>query len=170
MKTKEEKAQIIKEIKELFSKTSTIIFVSLLKLKGEEQKEFKDKIKEKGGIFKVYKKNLIKKAFPDFILDLEDERFKQPFGVVLNKNLEENIEIFKTVLEFKEKLNFNIIKGIFKNRVLEEKEVLEIGKLPPIEILRAKLLSLLKLPVQKYIFSLKTPIIKMQMVVSNIKK
>lgn len=167
MKTKKEKAQIILELKELLENYSTIILISLLKLKGEEQKIFKDSIKKEGGVFKVFKKTLIKKAIPNFPLDLELEEFKQPFGMLFFKD---NLQIFKKLLEFSKNFQINIIKGILGNRILTKEEILEIGELPSIEVLRSKLIYSLKNPFQELCFTLKNPFIKLNMVVSNIKK
>lgn len=167
MRSKEEKIKLIQELQELFKNYSTIILISLLKLKSETQKKFKDAIKENGGVFKVFKKNLIKKANPNFLIDLESEEFKQPFGLVFSK---ENFQIFKKIFEFSDQLGINVIKGILGNKILTKEEILEIGSLPPIEILRGKLVFSLKMLFQKLQFILKNPLIKLNMVVSSIKK
>lgn len=170
MKTREEKAEIIKEIKEIYTSSPFIILVSLLNLKGEEQKILKDTLKEKEADFKVFKKTLIKKAIPDFPIDMETDELKQPFGLVFLLKKEIDVKIFKILSEFYEKYNLGIIKGILNKDVLSKETILELGKLPSLEVLRSKFVFTLKSELQKLIFALKTPFIKLTMVVSSIKK
>lgn len=170
MKTKEEKAEIIKEVKEIYNSSPFIVLVSLLNLQGEEQKILKDTLKENDAGFKVFKKTLIKKAIPDFPLDMESEELKQPFGFVFSLKKEIDVTIFKILTEFSEKHNLKIIKGILSKDILSKEKILELGKLPSLEVLRAKLIFTLKSELQKLIFALKSPIIKLNMVVSRVKK
>lgn len=170
MKTKFEKQQIIKEIKELFNKSPRIIFVSLLKLPAESQKFFKEEIKKAGGIFKVFKKTLIKKSIQELPIDLEKEDFKQPFGIIFDFNPLEDIKLLKTLAQISENIQLKIIKGLVGENVLEKEIIFEIGKLPPIEILRQKLLLLFKTKISQPLLIFKLPLTKLVMVVSNIKK
>lgn len=170
MKTKFEKQQIVKEIKELFNKSSRVIFISLLKIPAESQKFFKEEIKKVNGIFKVFKKTLIKKSFQELPIDLEKEDFKQPFGIIFDFNPNEEIKLLKALTQIAEKIQLNIIKGISGNNILEKETIFEIGRLPSIEILRQKLLLVFKTKTTQPIFVFKLPLIKFTMVVSNIKK
>ena len=169
MKTKEEKAEIIKEIKEIYNSSPFIIFISLLNLGGDQQKTLKDTLKENSANFKVFKKTLIKKAIPELPIDLEDKELKQPFGLVFLTKKDIDVKVFKIISEFAEKYGLGIIRGILSGNVLTKEAILEIGKLPPLEVLRGKLILTLKSEIQKLIFVLKNPFIKLNLVVSSIK-
>ncbi len=170
MKTKLEKQKIIQEIFELFNKSSKLIFVSLLNIPAESQKILKDKIKEANGLLKVFKKTLIKKSIKNLPLDLESEEFKKPFGIIFDFNKEQEIGLLKNLVQISENIKLEIIKGILNNKVLEKNEILEIGKLPPLEILRAKLISIFRSKPHQFMFLLKSPINKIIMVASNLRK
>ena len=167
MKTRQEKEEIVKELKQLFGKSSKIFFINLLNLNAEIQTYIKNQIKKLGGIFKVTKKTLLKLANPD--LDLEQEKFKIPFGLVFDLNDINNIEIFKILTEFNKTYNVVLIEGLMQGKILSPEEILEIGKLPPKEILIHKYNLILKSLLNKFILTLKTPLIKFNSVVNNIK-
>ena len=168
MKTRQEKEQIIKELKQFFEKSSKIFFISLLNLNAEIQNSLRDQIKKIGGILKITKKTLIKLANPN--LDLEQEKFKIPFGLIFDLNDAKNIEIFKILAEFNKTYNLTIIEGLIQNRVLSPKEIIEIGELPSYEVLLQKYNYLLKSLLGRLVFTLKIPISKLTLVVNNIKK
>lgn len=169
MKTKLEKQKIIEEIKELFDKSSRIIFISLLKISAESQKFLKDEIKKAGGLLKVFKKTLIKKSIKDLPIDLEEKEFKQPFGIIFDFNPKEEIRILRILTKISEKIQLNIIQGIFDGKILEKELIFEIGKLPPIEILQQKLLFIFKSKLTHPVLIFKYPLTKLIMVASNIK-
>ena len=168
MKTRQEKEQIIKELKQFFEKSSKVFFISLLNLNAEIQNSLRDQIKKVGGVLKIAKKTLIKLANPN--LDLEQEKFKIPFGLIFDLNDAKNIEIFKILTEFNKTYNLTIIEGLMQNRVLSPKEIIEIGKLPSYEVLLQKYTYLLKSLLGRLVFTLKIPISKLTLVVNNIKK
>jgi len=167
MKTRQEKEEIVKELKQLFEKSSKVFFINLLNLNAEIQTYIKNQIKKLGGIFKVTKKTLLKLANPD--LDLEQEKFKIPFGLVFDLNDINNIEIFKILTEFNKTYNVVLIEGLIQGKILSPEEILEIGNLPPKEILIHKYNLILKSLLNKFILTLKTPLIKFNSVVNNIK-
>jgi ribosomal protein L10 len=168
MKTREEKEKIVKELKQFFEKSSKVFFISLLNLNAEIQNSLRDQIKKVGGILKIAKKTLIKLANPN--LDLEQEKFKIPFGLIFDLNDAKNIEIFKILTEFNKTYNLTIIEGLMQNRVLGSKEIIEIGELPSYEILLQKYTYLLKSLLGRLVFTLKIPISKLTLVVNNINK
>lgn len=170
MKTKLEKQKIIKEIYESFTKSSKLIFISLLNLSAESQKILKEQIKKTNGLFKVFKKTLIQKSIKDLPLNLEDEEFKRPLGIIFDFNPAQDINLLRNLVQLSEKIKLEIIKGIFENQILEKNKILEIGELPPLEILRSKLIGIFKSKFSQLVLTLKLPIHKIIMVASNIRK
>ena len=168
MKTKEEKKKIVEELKDLFQKSQKFIFVSLLNINSEIQNEIKTQIKKLGGIFKVVKKNLLKLANRN--INIEKEEFKQPFGVIFDLNDINNIDIFRTLLNLKEKHNIQLIEGVINNKILSSEEILEIGKLPSKEILIQRSIGTVNGLLVKFMQLLKNPLIRFNLVVSNAKK
>lgn len=170
MKTKLEKQKIIQEISELANKSSKLIFLSILKIPAEAQKILKDRIKKTNGLFKVFKKTLIKRGLKNLPIDLKDENFKKPLAIIFDFNPPHDINLLRNLVQISEEINFEIIKSIWEDKILEKDEILEIGKLPPLEVLRSKLLFVFRSKLFQLTFILKFPLIKIVTVVSKIKK
>jgi large subunit ribosomal protein L10 len=166
MKTKEEKAKIIEELKNLFKKSRGVIFLNFQKINSEIQFALRNDLKKREGFIKVVKKTLLKLANPNLSNIIDSINF--PFAIVFNTS--ENYDAFKIIANYSKKFNLEIFKGVIDNEVLDKNKVLEIGLLPSREELLSKLNRSLKSLFNRLIFTLKFPIIKFEKVVNNIKK
>lgn len=167
MKTKTEKEEIIKELKENFKKAIGFVIVNLQKLKGEEEFRLKEILKENNSDFKIYKKTLIYKANPNFAF--KDEELKFPFGIIWEFN--ENLPAFKAIRDLeKEGIFLEILKGYLEGRVLSKEEVITLSKLPSKEELIAKVVFTMKNVFQRLAFTLNFPKQKLVLTLSAIKE
>jgi len=166
MKTKEEKAKIIEELKNLFEKSRGVIFLNFQKINSEIQFALRNDLKKTESFIKVVKKTLLKLANPNLSNIIDSINF--PFAIVFNTS--ENYDAFKIIANYSKKFNLEIFKGVIDNEVLDKNKVLEIGSLPSREELLGKLNGSLKSLFNRLIFTLKFPIIKFEKVVNNIKK
>jgi len=166
MKTKEEKAKIIEELKKLFEKSKGIIFLNLEKINNEIQFALRNDLKKTESFIKVVKKTLIKLANPNLSKILDSINF--PFAIVFNTS--EDYNAFKIIANYSKKFNLEIFKGIIDDEILDKNKVIEIGSLPSKEELISKFDGSLKSLFNRLIFTLKFPIIKFEKVVNNIKK
>lgn len=166
MKTKEEKAKIIEELKKLFEKSKGIIFLNLEKINNEIQFALRNDLKKTESFIKVVKKTLIKLANPNLSKILDS--INSPFAIVFNTS--EDYNAFKIIANYSKKFNLEIFKGIIDDEVLDKNKVIEIGSLPSKEELISKFDGSLKSLFNRLIFTLKFPIIKIEKVVNNIKK
>jgi large subunit ribosomal protein L10 len=166
MKTKEEKAKIIEELKKLFEKSKGIIFLNLEKINNEIQFALRNDLKKTESFIKVVKKTLIKLANPNLSKILDSINF--PFAIVFNTS--EDYNAFKIIANYSKKFNLEIFKGIIDDEILDKNKVIEIGSLPSKEELMSKFDGSLKSLFNRLIFTLKFPIIKFEKVVNNIKK
>jgi large subunit ribosomal protein L10 len=166
MKTKEEKAKIIEELKKLFEKSKGIIFLNLEKINNEIQFALRNDLKKTESFIKVVKKTLIKLANPNLSKILDS--INSPFAIVFNTS--EDYNAFKIIANYSKKFNLEIFKGIIDDEVLDKNKVIEIGSLPSKEELISKFDGSLKSLFNRLIFTLKFPIIKFEKVVNNIKK
>jgi ribosomal protein L10 len=165
MKTKEEKAKIIEELKKLFEKSKGIIFLNLEKINNEIQFALRNDLKKTESFIKVVKKTLIKLANPNLSKILDSINF--PFAIVFNTS--EDYNAFKIIANYSKKFNLEIFKGIIDDEVLDKNKVIEIGLLPSREDLIKEFNGSLKSLFNRLIFTLKFPIIKIEKVVNNIK-
>ena len=166
MKTKEEKAKIIEELKKLYEKSKGIIFLNLEKINNEIQFALRNDLKKTESFIKVVKKTLIKLANPNLSKILDSINF--PFAIVFNTS--EDYNAFKIIANYSKKFNLEIFKGIIDDEILDKNKVIEIGSLPSKEELISKFDGSLKSLFNRLIFTLKFPIIKFEKVVNNIKK
>ncbi len=168
MKTREEKQKIIEELKHFFERSKKIFFICLSNINFEIQSSLRDQIKKAGGIFRVVKKTLLKLANKN--LDLEGDEFKVPLGIIFDFNDLNNIEIFKILTEFNKTKNLVLVQALVGNKILRPEEIIKIGNLPPKEVLIQKYNIILKSLLRKLVLTLKNPIIKLNLVVNNVKK
>ncbi|MGC8981400.1 MAG: 50S ribosomal protein L10 [Minisyncoccia bacterium] len=166
MKTREEKAKIIEELKDLFKRSKGIIFLNLKKINSEIQFSLRKDLKKAESFIKVVKKTLIELANPNISKILDS--INTPFAIVFDTS--ENYDTFKIIKDYSKKFNLEVLKGMIDNEVLDEKKVIEIGSLPSKEDLLRNISGTFKSSFNRLIFALKFPIIKIEKVVNNIKK
>jgi len=167
MKTKKEKEKILKDLVEKFNSNRGYLLISLLNLKTADQKKIRDVLKENNSLFQVVKKTLVYKANPGF--SFSDEELKLPFAFIWN--FDENFAGFQSLKNLiKKGIKIEILKGYFQGKVLSKEEVLEIINLPSKEELILKILQNLKGQVYRLTYTLESPLKKLTLVLSQIKK
>lgn len=143
--TKQQKQNIIDDLKEKIDRQKSIVFVDFKGLKVKDLSVLRKKIKEVEGQLKVAKKTLIK-------LVLEKA------GLKLEKNLEGEIALicaFKDSLSPLQKTyqfsqtneNLKILSGFFDGKFIEQEEIMTLARLPSREELLARLVGSISNPI-----------------------
>ena len=167
MKTKKDKQKIVQDLAEKFKKARGYLIVNLLNLNSQSQTKLRNLLKENDALFQVVKKNLIYKAYPDF--PFNDEELKTPFAFIWN--LSSELKIFPVLKKIKtEGLQIEILKGYLWDKILSSKEIEEIINLPSKEELISKFIFSLKRQIYQFNFALSSPLNKLILILSNIKK
>lgn len=164
---KEKKQEIISDLKQKFENSSAYALFSLLNLSAENLEFLRREAKKNNGLVQVVKKTLVYKINPEF--SFADEELKEPFAFLWS--FDEDLKVFKVFNQAKkQEIEIKILGGYFSKRKLSSKEVWELASLPSKEELLAKLLSQLKSPLFHLDLTLTSPLKKLVLILSAIKK
>lgn len=139
MITRKQKQEIVKTLGQKLEKSKAVIFTDFTGVSVPEIEDLRRKMREKNLELQIIKKNLLKRAYPDF------DEYEGPVAVALGND---EISLCK-ILSNSEKIK--ILSG--KNLSLEQ--IQELAKLPTQEELLAKFIYLLKNNLSKLILCLK---------------
>ena len=121
------KQQIIDEIKQTTSDASTIVLFDYRGLTDNESKELRRALREVGSDYKVFKNTLMKRAFHDLDINL-DESLEGPSALAYGSDA---IAPIKVLSEFAKIHSALVLKvGIVDGEVSDDKQLAELAKIP----------------------------------------
>lgn len=145
---KEEKGQVIEELKEKFSEAKAVI---LTDYKGMTVAELSDlrRLLRGGGIdYRVVKNTLARVASQDTPISAAKDAFKGPVGIALG--YQDPVMTAKKVLEFSRKNEkLKLSGGVIEGKLYTANEVKTIADLPPREALLSMLAGAFQAPLSK---------------------
>lgn len=152
MGNREIKEVKVQEITEKFSKAQAAILTSYIGITVEEDTELRRKMREAGVEYKVLKNTLTSRATKSLGYDL-DEYLAGPVAIAFSYDdptaparvLAQFAETHKTI-----KLKAGVVQG----QVFDTDKVVELSKVPPKEVLIAKLLGSFKAPLSNLAYLL----------------
>ncbi len=141
------KAQKVEEIKEKIQKAQSVVLVNYRGLNVAEVTELRDKYRESSVEYKVYKNTMMIRAFEELGFDGITEFLKGPSAVAFS--MEDPVSAAKVSAEFsKEHEKLEIKSGLVDGKIITPKEIDDLAKLPPREVLIAQVLGGLNAPIQ----------------------
>ena len=155
---KEQKAQIIDRLQQLFSKCSIGILTDYRGLSASEMTSLRRKLGESGIEYKVVKNTLARfaaeRAGKDDLVSLFEGPVAMTFGYG------DITEPARTLADYirTEKASLSIKGGFFGDRILTSEEVMTLSTLPSREVLLAKILGGMQAPVLTLLSCLTTPV------------
>jgi large subunit ribosomal protein L10 len=176
MLTKEEKKQVVKNLREKLKENKLAVFCNFEGLSSGEQRELKRKFKESEGELSVVKRRLLQKALMEEKLD-----FPEIIGPVMIGFSKDEILPAKIIFSFKKGLKagrrapkLEFIGGIANEkqgyRILTKEELEELAKLPNKEEILISLLNTLKAPILKLDYIFKGNFQKLMYIFANIRE
>ncbi len=146
MSAKEEKVQLVQEIKEKLSSSSCVVLIDYKGITVEEANQLRKECREAGVDYKVYKNTLITIAAKELGLDGLEPYLKGPTAIAFGledpvapaKILSSNIDKLKK-MEFK--------AGILEGEIIDKDAIEALAKLPSQEELIGKMLGSLNAPI-----------------------
>ena len=154
-----EKEAAISNIREGFESVSSAVFVNYAGLTVEQVTDLRNKFRERGVTYRVFKNTLIKKALSDesYIDQLADTALSGMTGVALSfEEPSAAARILKDFVKTNEKLQ--IKAGLMDGAVLDAKAVeTQLATLPSKDEARAQLLAQLNAPAQSFVRLLNAP-------------
>jgi large subunit ribosomal protein L10 len=141
---KSKKTEVIATLQEKLGRAEFNILTDFKGLKVAEITQLRRELKEAGGELAVVKNTLLKIAAADTETALLEKFLVGPTAIVLG--YQNPVEIAKIVSKYaKDKPdNFILKAGVLGRSVLTDKDLVDLSKLPPREVLLAKLLGALQ--------------------------
>lgn len=170
-KTKEEKKEALKSLKEKVSQQKAIAFVDFTGLGVKKMTELRKTAKKENCELKVAKKTLIQLAVKDSDEGSAEKTRKLEGQLAVVFGYEDEISPFRISQNFaKENKEFKILGGMFENKFIAQEEALQLAALPSKDELLAKLLSTMKAPISNFVYTLRGNVSSIVSVLNAIKE
>ena len=155
MMDKDKKKIYINEMKNFFSKTSSVLVTHYQGLTVKQIDELRSEMRKHGVMFKITKNRITKLALEGSKYKKLESLFSGPTAVAFS---EDAITSAKILTKFaKKNSNLKIIGGIMEEKPLSVEEVEKIATLPTLDEARANIVGILATPAQKIISILLAP-------------
>lgn len=140
----------VKGLVEKFEKAEAAILTSYIGITVEQDTQLRKKMREAGVEYKVLKNTLTSRAVKELGFDL-DEYLEGPVAVAFS--YEDATAPARILAEFAEKNKAIQLKaGIVQGKMFDTAKVEELAKVPPKDVLIAKLLGSMKAPVSNFVY------------------
>ena len=140
-----EKAQTIEQAKEWYSKASGVVFTDYRGLKVKELQQLRRDLAKKGGEIHVIKNTLFRLVAGEDIAGIPDDLHNGPTAVAFVYSNES--ECAKALLDFATASKKMTVKGgYFGGKAMTAKQVEQLSKLPPRDILIAQVIGTIVAP------------------------
>lgn len=149
----EKKKEVVKEIQEKFANAKSVVLSDYRGLNVAETTELREKFREAGVEYKVYKNNLVKLAvkgtdFEEITTDLTG-----PNAIAFG--YEDPVVPAKVIKDFaKEHENLSLKTGIIEGEYFGAEKMLKIAEIPSKDELIVRFLSSIKSPVNNFVYLL----------------
>ncbi len=144
---KSQKQTIVKELSLKFKSAKIAIFSDFHGVSVAKSQALRRLLRQNDTEYKVSKKTLLDRALNDAGIALKTKELKGEVGVALGNG--DEVAPAKTLVKFsKENETFKILGGILGSRILTEKEVLALSKLPNKEVMIAQVVGTLAAPLR----------------------
>jgi large subunit ribosomal protein L10 len=170
-KTKEEKQQIIKDLKDNFTLNEAVVIIGFHGVDSDSLFALRKKLKESGCSLIVAKKTLLEKVLEKMGQPETADRIREiktQLALVFNKK--DEIIPSKICHQFsKENENLKLLGAIVRKEFLSGEKVIELAKLPSREEIISRMLGTLKNPISGLVNSLKGNLNNLVYILSKIK-
>ena len=155
MMNKDKKKIYIDEMKNFFSKTSSVFVTHYQGLTVNQIDELRSEMRKHGILFKITKNRITKLALEGSKFKKLENLFSGPTAVAFS---EDAITSAKILTKFaKKNKSLKIIGGIMEDEPLSVEEVEKIATLPTLDEARGQIVGILSAPAQKIISILLAP-------------
>jgi len=157
MKTKQQKAEQIKDNENLLKQSKGLIFIDFTGATMGDLTKLRRTIKESGAKLQVVKKKLLRIIFEKEKIDFDPEQFESQMGVIFSDKDAETLAapVYKFAKDL-EKKGFRILGAydLPAKNFIEGETMIKIGRLPSREILLGQLVGVLAAPLKMLMYVL----------------
>lgn len=162
----EKKKKAVDTLADIFNCNGVYLF-DYRGLKVSEMGTLRSRIKALGANVKVVKNRLAIKYFEKEKQAVGRELFKGPLAMAYSD--EKFVETAKVLVEFeKESKKIKIISGFIEKRLVSDRQVVEVAKLPGKEQLLAQLVYSIGMPLRRFGAALSSPMTHMLVLMKNL--
>lgn len=148
----EQKQAVISEIREKIENSGSLVLVDYRGLTVEQVTDLRNKYRQAGVQYKVYKNTMMKLAFKELGYEDFNQYLEGPSAVAFSG---EDLTAARITNEFAKSNEKLVIKaGILEGKILDTNGVKAVASIPSREVLIAKLLGSLKAPVSNLVYML----------------
>ena len=141
---REEKQQLIAEMKDVFSKSALVVVVLNKGLNMEETTELRNNVRKDGASYRVAKNRLAKLALAGTPCESMADLLVGPTAIAYSAD---EIAAARAVVKMaKNNDRFEIVGGIMNGQKIDAQMVKNLAALPSLDELRGKLVGLLQAP------------------------
>ncbi|ACM22393.1 MULTISPECIES: 50S ribosomal protein L10 [Thermotoga] len=175
MLTRQQKEAIVKEMTEIFKRSSLALFADFTGFTVADLTELRSRLREKyngGARFKVVKNTLLTLSLKDAGYEGYEEFLKGPTAVLYVTD-GDPVEAVKIIYNFYKEKNADLSKlkgGFLEGRKFSSEEVEKIAKLPSKEELYAMLVGRVKAPISGLVFVLSGILRNLVLVLNAVKE
>ena len=165
---RQQKELVVKSLYNNFSHSQAMFLVGFRGMTVEQIQTLRSRLREKGGVFKVAKVRLMKRA----IEDMQDVNMLMPFlkgqvGVVFVSD--EPSHVAKVLHDFsKGNEALALVSGCLDSKLLDSATISRIATLPSREILLAQVCGTMKAPVSGLVTALNMLMLKLVFVLKQV--
>jgi len=145
----EAKRQIVEEIRQKIEESQSIVLVDYRGLNVQEVTELRNKFRQAGVGYKVYKNTMMRFAFEEAGLGEFTKFLTGPNAIAFS---DDPVAPAKILVEFaKDHKNLEIKAGVVDGKVIDIDGVKSLAELPPREVLVAQVLGALNAPIAGFV-------------------
>jgi len=139
----EKKKQVVSEITEKLRNAKSVVLVEYKGLTVEKATELRNKCREAGVEYKVYKNTLMRFAFEELGYNEMSANLEGPNAIAFS--YDDEVSAARVTNAFAEDSNETLVlkAGIAEGKILDAKEVKALAKVPPREVLLGQLAGVL---------------------------
>jgi len=150
---KEKKAEIVSNVKDILSKSKSVVFVNFHKLPVSESTTIRQELRSKEVSFTVAKKTLTKRALAEAQVTGELPVLEGELALVYSADL---LAPAREIFDFQKKLDgrVSILGGVFDGVYKSKEEMEVIASIPSRQTLYAQFVNLINSPIQGLVIAL----------------
>lgn len=165
---RDEKQNAVAKLKNIFTNAKMVVVVRQKGLNVAEVSELRKRMRNADASFQVTKNKLVKRALADTNMQGLAQHFVGPTAISWSNDM---LASAKVTAEFaKENDKLDVIVGATQENMLDKKSLQQLASLPPLEVLRAKILGLIQTPAQQIARILSEPSSKIVRVIKQRQK
>lgn len=149
----EQKKQVVSEIREKLERAQSVVLVDYRGLTVESVTELRNKYREAGVEYKVYKNTLMRFAFNELGIKEFDEHLNGPSAIALS--YDDAVASARVTNDFaKTNKNLEIKAGMAEGNFMDVEEVKALAQIPPRDVLLGQLAGVLQANIKNLAYML----------------